>query len=371
MWLLVIVLIICVLYAVSHKTRIDKKRCIQCITIILTLFSGLRSWQMGDIYHYCYAFLQCNSKDWVLDVKSHDSIGTQLLYRAVGQMHMGFEVCLFIIAAFSAITLGIMVYRYSSSPYLSYLMYICLGYYIFTLSGLKQTIAMGFVMLAMDGVFKSKPIKFLACVGLAGLFHTPALIFIIAYPFARKKINISYFVILFLSVFTILMFRNQIVSFATTMYYENDTEYVVGEGFGGKFIMMIAILLVSALIRPVKNYDHKYRYVFNIVIIATIIQSFSVYDNGFTRLADYFFQFFVLFVPMLMEDGYKQVGEHPEKAKEIRYYSKSIYSAMILIITIFSIIFYKQTVDASAELLSGFKFVWDSDASYSLNMLGE
>ena len=119
-----LVSLIAVSYSFSQKKTSDKKHCIQLVTVVMTLFSGLRSWRMGDVYHYCYAFIQCNSESWRLDFESRDSIGTQIIYRLFGQMGMGFEICLFAIAAFSAISLGCFVFRYSSSPYLSYLLYI-------------------------------------------------------------------------------------------------------------------------------------------------------------------------------------------------------------------------------------------------------
>lgn len=369
MWLLIVVMAITLFYARMHKNKVGKKRCIACITVLLTCFGGLRSWQMGDVYHYCYAYLACNQAGWTLDWKSHDSIGTQLFYRVAGQMGISFEVCLFLIAAFCAITLGVLVYRYSSSPYMSYLLYICLGLYLFTLSGLKQSIAMGFVMIAMMAILERKPLKFFAFVLIAALFHTPALIFAVAYPFANKRIDLYYFLLLAIVIAAIVVFRDKIVAFASDLYYDDEVEFASEGKLGGKTIMMLLILAAAMYIRPLRNYDRVYCKLFNLMVIAAIIQSFSVYDNVFTRLADYYYQFFILFVPLVLEPGTVQAHKYPDHRREIRYLNPKLYPIMILGITVFSVLFYKNTLQSSQALLSEFHFFWQVDAPNSLDLL--
>lgn len=369
-WLLAAVAAVTVVYSLSGRTKVNKKRCVMWATVILTLFSGLRSWQIGDVYHYCYVFLQCNTPGWKLDIHSSDTIGFQLLCRAVGRLNLGFEVCLFLIAAFAAITLGVMVFKYSPSPYLSYLLYICMGNYIFTFYALKQTIAMGFIVLAMMAVIEAKPVRFLVFVGLATLFHTPACIFLIAYVVARKRFDFSYFVILAVIAACVMIFRDQIVRFATELYYEGELQFSADEGVGGKFIMMLAILVISVFVRPLNNREIKYRYMFNIMICAVIIQSFSIYDNIFTRLADYYFQFFVIFVPIVFNE-HREVQPAEDGAVRNSGYRLPHNMHMLALagITAFSVVFYLNNLNNSAALLDSFHFFWEVDVPYSLDLL--
>lgn len=366
--LLAVVLIPAVLYALTQKRKSDKKRCIQFITIVLTMFSGLRSWQMGDVYHYCYAFLNCNTDPWKLDFQSHDSVGIQLLFRLTGQLHLGFEVCLLLIAAFSAITLGVLIYKYSTSPYLSYLLYICLGNYIFTLSGLKQTIAMGFVTLAMIAIIEEKPVRFLVFTGVAALFHMPACIFFLAYIVAHKKRDAWYFVLLAIAAISIVVFRNEIVSFASELYYESEAEFGTTEAIGGKFIAILLIIIGATAIHPVKNSDKIYGCFFNITVLALLIQSFSVYDNVFTRLADYYFQFFIIYVPLVLDSRiYDSNMERLSEASDSL--PRQWRNLATLTITVLGVLFYNVTLEGTTALLSEFRFFWNSDTPYSLSLL--
>lgn len=369
--LLAVVSFITAAYAFSKKRKIDKKRCVQIVTVILTLFSGLRSWQIGDVFHYCAAYLDCNLDSWKLDFTSHDSVGTQLLYRAFGQLHLGFEVCLFCIAAFSAITLGVLIFKYSTSPYLSYLIYIAFGNYIFTFSVLKQTIAMGFITLAMIAIIEAKPIRFYVFVGIAALFHAPACVFLIAYIIAHKRIDFVYFLVLAITAIVIRIFRNEIVAVAANLYYTEEVQYSASEQFGGKFLIMLVILLGAAFLHPIKKTDITYRCFFNIIVVAAIIQSFSIYDNVFTRLADYYFQFFVIFVPLVFDSRTRRISHSCEEEYSGYRIPQDIYVVGILAVTVFCILFYKQTLKGSTELLSQFNFCWEVNTPRSLDLLKE
>lgn len=368
--LFIFLLIFLLIYSVKQRTALQKKRCIIFLTVILTLFSGLRSWHMGDCIHYCNEFVACNVPGWDIAADRTDTIGLQLLYRFAGWTGIGFEGCLFIIAAFVAVSLGLLVYKYSPSVYWSYIIYLSMGFYIFTFSGLKQSVAMAFCMLAMIAVFENRPVQFVIFVVLAMVFHIPAIAFIIVYLVAHKKIDVSYFLLLGIMVAAVFLYRNQIVSWVSEMYYENETAFQQAEGIGGRFLMMLFIMGVALILRPLRNRDEKYRKVFNVMVLAAIAQTFSVYDNVFTRLADYFYQFIIIFIPMMLQPGEDQVLEQPERKYQIRYYTRQSYQLIGLCITVFAVYFYWHTLGQSSALLADFHFFWQTtDVDSSMELL--
>lgn len=369
-WLLFIIMGITFFFAKILKGNANKKLCVQVVTVILTCFSGFRSWQMGDLYHYCYAYLECNSPTWKLDlVNNGDTIGLQLFFHGAGSLGISFEVCLFIIAAFVAITLGVLVYKYSPSPYWSYIIYISMGFYISSFNILKQIIAMGFIILAMIAIIERRPVRYLLFVALATFFHFPAVIFIVAYPFAHKKVDAMYFVMIVAMFAAVFLFREQIVHQATQIYYVDDMSFKATETVGFKVIMMVVILLFAHFIRPLRSYDKIYNQVFNILILAILVQTFSVYDNVFSRLADYFYQFVVIFIPLMLQPGDEQAMMYPNHAKKIRYFTDKSYTFIYICVTAFAVWYYFRYLNASAELLSGFHFFWQVDSPSSLDLL--
>ena len=367
-----VIMAVTLIYSVSVKTKRKKRRCIMAVTLILTLFSGLRSWQMGDMNHYCWAYLETNLPDWTLKfVNAGDTVGLQLFLRLFGQLGLSFEVCVFVTAVFVAITLGILVFRYSTSPFWSYVMYLGMGFFLMTTNTMKQAIAMGFVILAMMAIIEKKPVRFVLLVAVGALFHMPALVFLIAYPFANKKINWSYFFLIIGIMLVIFFFRDQVVDLFTNAYYEDEIQFEAEEFMGGKVYVMIALLVVALILRPLNRFDTLYCQVFNIIVLAVVAQTFSVYDNVFTRLAEYFFQFVVLLVPLMLQPYKMQVRFHPEHREQIRYWSpKVIYVAQAGLLTI-AVWFYLSTIDLSSALLNEFRFVWEAEGQTSLELLAE
>ena len=371
-WLLIIVMAVILFFALRYHTKQNKIRCIQVVTVILTCFSGFRSWRMGDLFHYCHTFITCNTPGWELEFNSlGDTIGLQLLFRLFGQLGLGFEVFIFFISAFSAITLGVLVYRYSPSPYWSYVIYIAMGFYLSSMNTLKQTIAMILIIYSMMAIFERKPLSFILWTLFASLFHTPSLIFVIAYPFANKKIDSIYFLLIACMATIVFRFRDEIVQFGNEIYYVENMSFEAAETIGTKVIVMILILVLALTIRPLRSHDVFYRQLFNIMILAALTQTFSVYDHVFSRLADYFYQFIILFIPIMLESGINQAKQFPSHADSIRYWPPKLILLLQIGITIFSIYFYFSNVNSSSALLSSFQFFWESNEPSSLDLLAD
>lgn len=363
------VMAITLVFAFNLNIEKSKLMCVQVITVVLTAFSGFRSWRYGDLWHYCYVFWETNLPEWQLDTKNNtDTIGLQLLYRAFGQMGFGFETLLFFVAAFCAVALGIIVYRYSSSPYFSYLMYIALGNYLFTFSALKQAIASALVMLAFVEIIEKKPVRFVLLVLLAFIFHKPAILFLAAYFIANKKIDKIYFAVIAAAAVGVMFFIDEIVTWLSELYYET-MEFEVKDDVGFKQVMMIAIIVFAFVLRPPKEFDRVYKCTFSIMVTAALLQAFAIYDNVFTRLADYYFQFFVIFVPLMLETGEEQKEMYPEHADKIKCTFGRYYPFLKIGISAFAVFYYVWQLSLSGSLVSDFKFIWQDTGESSREIL--
>lgn len=355
---LLVIMGICLFFAQKGDSKGLRKQCVICVTIVMTLFSGLRSWWFGDLVKYYSLYLQCNAPgDWDRVFAEFGNVGIRIFFRLSGMVGISYDICIFLIALFSAVTLGMVVYRYSPVPYWSYLVFIGMGFYLFTYSGLKQTIAMGFLMLAAMGMFEGNWKKFLIWTLVGSLFHTPALIFLPAYYVARQRFTQKHVLFLLLVAAGIFVFRDRIVEIASEAYYEDEGKFNADGQIGGRTLMMLLILFVAAFLRPVQTKDKIYCQTFNLMVIAAMIQYFSMYNNVFTRLADYYYQFVVVFMPLMME-----TGTHQELAKpnyKVKKNDKTIYVLLSVGITLFALWFYKGTIEGSWILLNNYKFVWE------------
>jgi transmembrane protein EpsG len=364
--LLLAVMAITAMYTYGIQSQRRRKNCVIVITMILALFSGLRSWWMGDLIKYYTQYRACNGSEWYATITSGtENFGLRYFFHYAGAIGISYDNCILIIACFVAITLGLIVYRYSPSPFWSYVMYIAMGFYMFTYSGLKQSVAMGFLILAAMAMFEGKFWKYLVFTFLGGIFHAPAFIFLAAYPFCRQRLGRRYVVVLIALVAALFLFRTQIVNFMNEIYYEEADSFTDTNEVGGRFIMMVLIMILGVILRPLHNWDKVYLQVFNLMILAASLQTMSVFGNVFTRLADYYYQFVVLYMPMIMQTGRSQAKEMPEYRKEIRYWHPHNYALLSIAVIAFALWFYGNQLEGGYPIMKDFVFRWEIDP-YSL-----
>lgn len=297
------VCLIALLGGSSGSDDLDRKRASVLIcTFILGTILALRTWWMADMIKYHTQYVTIAGQT-IRELMQEDfaNLGLRTLFVLEYKLTGGiFQIVIILESYFCMGCLGYIIYKYSPLPVWSYFSYMAVGLYFFNFSGMKQSIAMAFLLLSFDGIARRQPIKFAVLVFLAGMFHAPAFIGIIAYYFANWRITRNYFLTLLFAFIVVLVFRTQLVSLLSDLYYE-DTEIKAASGVGGKFLIILTLLIGGALLRPPFNKDAVYAKVYNLMVFAALLQSFSIFGHNFTRLADYYFQFITLYLPFIMQ----------------------------------------------------------------------
>ena len=361
---LLVILAISGMYSLGYmKSRV---KCISIITVIMTLFAGFRTWWFGDLIKYYTLYLSCTGTGWKNAVFGNwANIGLRISFRIAGWLGISYDICIFVIAAFVAFTLGLLVYRYSVSIYWSYLMYIGMGFYMFTYSGLKQSIAMGFLCLSMIALIEEKPVMFYFWTMCAITFHAPSAVFLPAYLITKKEFDAVYIWIIVVSLIVFFLFRNRIVSVLSDAYYEEEATLGSSKIIGGRALMILLIMGLGCWIRPVTAIDTVYKKLFSIMLISFMLQCFSVYGNVFTRLTDYYFQFVVLYIPFILERAEHQLLMNSERKGRIHIIPQSFYMYLSFGISVFALVYYTRYCHGSLWFLNSFKFFWQINP-YSL-----
>lgn len=212
-----------------------------------------------------------------------------------------YQLFITLLSAFVMIVFAHYLRRFSVSPLQSILLYFGLLFFTFNFAALKQSIAMSLVLLSMDAVIDRKVVRFLILTFIASMFHFPALVFLPAYWIATMRPGRSYLILLAVAFLVTYVMRDQIVDWMTDTY---DTQIIdTGRNFfANKVIIMILVLAAAVVIRPPTREDAVYNAFLLFVGVASVLQTFSSYNNTFERLADYYFQFSVVFIPMVFED---------------------------------------------------------------------
>lgn len=305
-WLVVLILVLAIIMRGYEKRS---KMYILLVCVLLFCVSGMRDAEVigGDSNSsYLHAFQRMEDTDWSELPKLEDeeyNVGFSYLMKASYEWFDGdYQSFIMVISAFCCICLLHTLQKYSVSPVLSFFIYIGFLFYMATFSILKQAVAMSIILLSFGAVEDRRFLRFILLVGIASLFHFPSLIFLPAYWIGNMRIGRSYFFVLAALLLITYLFRNYLLDFMTGMYYEEGKELVAtGRFLMNKVLFMLLILMVAIIVRPPDASDRLYSSLLMIVGVSVVLQTFASYSNIFERLADYYFQFTVLFIPMIFE----------------------------------------------------------------------
>ncbi len=103
-----------------------------------------------------------------------------------------------------------LILRYSVNPAMSLIVFLTLGLYAFSFSGLRQTLALAVIMCTYPYLKEKKLLRFILCVVVAALFHRTALIFLVAYPIYRLQAKIRNLIFIVLAGAVVLVNANAI-----------------------------------------------------------------------------------------------------------------------------------------------------------------
>lgn len=329
---------------INHTTFSEHMAYPVILTIFLWVIATLRDLTVGtDIIGYSRVFgnLKYYSFAQIPTYHSKDLLfyyGAKLVSIVTDNVH----VWLSLIAAAYLFPHMKLIQRYSKDYLLSFLIILALGFYQFSLSGLRQAVALGLVALSYFCIMERQPKRFIVLVLLASLFHTSAIVFLVAYPFSRLKMGIKQLGFIALAFMGLGIFRgavNAAISIVTS--FERFSGYAESTSTLNSsmvFIMLCIILFSGFYVLPKKDIPTQDQYMMNLLILGLGFQIYSSVIAEFFRIAYYFNISIILLIPNVLaqyESNYK-----------IRHLEK------VLIYAIFIAYFFNST----AGMLYSYKF---------------
>lgn len=341
----------------------DRKQYIVIMTVLHSLLSGLRHpYLTGDMQSYCYMYHDFAYQGWFSEevFQGGKNFVFYWLMKFFSTLSDGeFQVFVIAVAIFIEVVVAYLIYKYSPLPWLSFLVWNCMGFYCFGFSAIKQSIAMGLIMIAFVGIMEERPKQFTVFTVLATLVHQPALIFLPAYYLSKRKFTLPTLLIYICSAIAIFINKNQIVKLMQDFYYE---EGIIGDtaDLGGRFFLIILFIIVGFVLR---GFNGKYfSKVANLIVVAAILQMFSGFDNVFTRLTDYYLQFLIIFIPFTFAD-YKD--ERLVNVSEgIRLDISSKLKVIIIILLVVFLIWFYHNCYIDVDMIpvddyTNYRFFWE------------
>lgn len=273
-----------------------------CISsgVIYFLIAALRSSQVGgDSYNYRNMFEiidRFNFKEIILTSKK-DPIFFAFL-KILRNITDNYSVLFAIVAGFFTVTVWMYIYKYSEDAVLSVIVLLAFNLYQFSLTGMRQTIAMGFVVLAIMAVYENKKLFPYIFIILGGLFHSSALLFLVI-PIMRH-IRMSTKVLRIMGGLLIVCFFLRGYIAGILVQYVAERGYDLSLSNSGKIMMIVigvlfglALLFINEYAECDKNYCVQYYMGWLAVFFEILVTS----QNIFFRLAFYFLISFIILIP--------------------------------------------------------------------------
>ena len=316
-YLINIVLIVGLGFAFIHASPSDAKKKVYCgiVAIQWILLSGLRDLSVGaDTKQYEIAFTRGLSTPWSTilsnffgfftnEVKTKDP-GYFLLQKVFQIFSQDYRMWLFFIAIVFTGLMARWVYKYSSMPDISFLVYSILFFAFYSITGHRQTLATALIVFVGYELAKKREFaKFAIVAFIAFMLHKSSIVFIIYYFVANISITPVYLGVMFVVAIVVTILGKQLYGPIATLLGFND-ELIEYEGGGAETYATVLVLLcvITMIFYPWINKrrtDSKYFY--NMLIL-TFITTLLVYQNqSFMRIQQYFSLVIMITIPELIQ----------------------------------------------------------------------
>lgn len=182
---------------------------------------------VGDVasYEENYAFLRrqrfSQAIKTALEIKDSTYYIGAYLFSKLGFSFVAWRVC---IEGFFCFSLYRLLSKHSVNIPVSIMVILSLGSYGFTLTALRQTLAMAILVWSYDALVNKRLIKFSCIVLLASLFHGAAIVFLLAYPCYRMKPGLRGVLIMSIVCAVIIVFGEDILKSAV-MFMGKENNY--------------------------------------------------------------------------------------------------------------------------------------------------
>ena len=290
-YILLIVFII-ILYVLLRLLKIKnfKSIFINISFITLFLFLALRSENIGtDLKNY-KLFFEYNNIFKLKYLITFSEPGYALYSFIIFKLFSGsFRWLLIITAVISLIGPYHFIKKYSNNYLLSIIIYICLNYYIFLFSGLRQSIAISILLLSIDSIFNKRFIRFIIYLIVAIMFHKSSIVFLPAYFLNCFDIRKKHIPILFIIIAVCFVLRFKIMHiFSLFLYDEYSLLNNTNSGFKLLIVYLGFFIFITFFKERVILENEKNKLFYNFFFIGMIIQIFASVEANAYRAALYY-----------------------------------------------------------------------------------
>ena len=313
-----IYLLIAIILSISIKnnqidhTRARKTYCV-ILGIILFLIAALRSTSVGiDSERYAWHFYNLQQLDFQGIIDYYQSeLGFYFLVKLLTFISSDHQIMFAFIGAIYAYSISRFIYNYSIEPMVSFIMLIPMVYFAFTLTGLRQTMALSILLISIDYILDRRLLKFLLIVFIASLFHQSALFFAPAYIIKNKNITFKR-IFLYLAfmpiVFLLRPFIVRAVQFFLYSSYSIDWSQSAG-GWSTLSTYVLILIVATIFKKQLEKQNGNFPFFFTMMYIGTLVQMFVPLQPNIFRVSMYYNIASIILIPGILKTQKDRVSK--------------------------------------------------------------
>ncbi len=302
-----------------NPTKQKRKLYIGLMSVNWILISGLRGMRVGaDTLSYRNRFERTLVTPWSKLFENFYTVyvgeegkdpGYSVFEKFVQIFTDSYQVYLVVVAIVFFAALAFWVYRYSTEPCMSYLIFSSFLFAFYALTGIRQTIATVFVVLIGTKLIeKRKFLPFLLLIFIGFTIHKSSLCFLPFYFLSRIPVNKK--TVAGVAVLTpiVFLFNDEIFNLVG---YLVGYEYAELENRGayGFTVMYIAVTVVMLfLLRFIREKCPHYRMYYNALFLGLLFLPLVFVNPTAMRAVQYYSLFLMLSVPEIVRAFEKRTG---------------------------------------------------------------
>jgi len=204
------------------------------------------------------------------------------------------QVFIFVYSLLTFLPISYVIYKKSNNPLFSVLIYMGLPCFVAHFSTLRQILAIGICLLAVDYIETKQLAKFLVIVFLATTIHSSAILFLAAYPAYHIKLSLHFRLASLFALPLLFIFRIPLFNILSKILKDNAE--AVDNGSINFFIILIMIYMFCIMFFDIK--DKRINGYMNIFYICCFCQIFGNIYMTATRVAWLFMTILVFLLPL-------------------------------------------------------------------------
>ena len=301
----------------------DNRHYIIIMSIVLILQSGLRNVAVGpDTYQYYRYFKDTTVTPWsqvwsyiisYLRYGTGKDAGYYVFEKAAQIITADYQVYLLLVAVVFFSAFGRFVYKNTDSVYsamMAFLLYSGLFYTVFSVSDIRQTIAMAGALVAFEYIKSRKLLPFLITMSMSSIIHKSSLVFVPFYFIANVRSTKAIYLLLGLVFPLILVFRLPLMLFLARIGgYQSYG--LLNQSPPLVFIVALMSMILLAWWRMeivLQENDNAHLY-YNALALAALLSPLVLVNGATIRIVDYFSICLPVLVPLVLRSfRFKSVG---------------------------------------------------------------